>query len=256
MHFQMNQERKVPSSRRRLPGVAVMLPLLASAALLIASRNTQAQSPEWNGPWVGDWLKLPATNACGGMFSTGGIMILTLLEVSNIVTGVGGTTGHYCMDSGCRLLDYDDTLDSVVGTISGSTMNVILTAQFIDGSCAGGVNHYSITATNIPTTPPVIRGTMTQISGAAQGSSGPIFLVRYDSSTTTNHIVSPRRMSNGEVQMVFFGVGGRRYSLQASTNLTSWSLLRSFTYTNSPIIVSDTRPGNLPKRFYRVIPSP
>jgi len=175
-------------------------------------------------------------------------MVLTLLTTNdNIVTGIGGTSGHYCVNSSCQLLDHDDCSDAALGTISNQTMNVILTSLFIDGPCRGDVNQYSIKATNFGT---YMTGTMTQLG---EGGTGHIFLVKY-ASNPANQLVTSTKTLNEEFDLVFFGSVHSNYVFQTSTNLALWSTVSSFTCTNSPMIVSDKSAIKGPKRYYRIIP--
>lgn len=59
-------------------------------------------------------------------------------------------------------------------------------------------------------------------------------------------------LTNGTFQMAVYGTIGRTYFLQASTDLTNWITLFSFTCTNSPTIVVDTASKNFNQRFYRI----
>jgi hypothetical protein len=62
--------------------------------------------------------------------------------------------------------------------------------------------------------------------------------------------------SNGEVQLLVSGDAGPDYTVQASTNLTNWTVLLT---TNSPVTPFpwvDTNAGSFLRRFYRVLLGP
>ena len=63
-----------------------------------------------------------------------------------------------------------------------------------------------------------------------------------------------QRLPNGQFQLSAFVEAGRNYTLQASTNLISWTTLMNFTATNSPIILLDTNASSFTLRFYRIGP--
>ncbi|MGA2556269.1 MAG: LamG-like jellyroll fold domain-containing protein, partial [Verrucomicrobiota bacterium] len=59
--------------------------------------------------------------------------------------------------------------------------------------------------------------------------------------------------SDGTFQLMAYGQTGQAYTLQASTNLTSWISLLTFTCTNSPMSVADPTAKNFGRRFYRLV---
>ena len=59
--------------------------------------------------------------------------------------------------------------------------------------------------------------------------------------------------SNGGFQLIVYGQIGQAYTLQVSTNLTSWASLLTFTCTNSPMCVVDPTAKNFSLRFYRLV---
>ncbi len=61
------------------------------------------------------------------------------------------------------------------------------------------------------------------------------------------------RQSNGGFQIVFYGLVGTNYTLQASTDLTRWDSLFDFICTSAPTYVVDPAATNYPQRFYRAL---
>lgn len=59
--------------------------------------------------------------------------------------------------------------------------------------------------------------------------------------------------SNTSIQLVLAGTSNALYTLQASTNLATWSNLATFIMTNGAIEYTDLTSSNLPIRFYRLI---
>jgi hypothetical protein len=57
---------------------------------------------------------------------------------------------------------------------------------------------------------------------------------------------------NGNFELEVNGNLGQTYMLQASTNLTDWVTVLTFTCTNSPMVVADPDAGNHQRRFYRI----
>ncbi len=58
--------------------------------------------------------------------------------------------------------------------------------------------------------------------------------------------------ANGGFQLYVYGQIGETYTLQASTNLTSWVSILTFICTSSPTLVVDTAAKNYTHRFYRL----
>ncbi len=56
----------------------------------------------------------------------------------------------------------------------------------------------------------------------------------------------------GSFQVSFYGVAGRNYVFQASTNLTHWVALRTNTAGPGPVVFQDSQAGLFRRRFYRV----
>jgi uncharacterized repeat protein (TIGR01451 family) len=60
--------------------------------------------------------------------------------------------------------------------------------------------------------------------------------------------------TNGTYRMTVLGIPGQRYALLASTNLTDWVPILTFTSTNTSTVVLDPAAGNYARRFYRIGP--
>ena len=61
------------------------------------------------------------------------------------------------------------------------------------------------------------------------------------------------RTTNGGFQFRLSGLFGESYSLQASTNLTTWQTLTNIVNTNGNTLFLDTAATNFPRRFYRAV---
>ena len=62
-------------------------------------------------------------------------------------------------------------------------------------------------------------------------------------------------LTNGQVQLLFSGVPGQDYIVQASTNLTDWVPIAVLTASNGPLPFIDPAATNFPARFYRAYQS-
>jgi hypothetical protein len=69
----------------------------------------------------------------------------------------------------------------------------------------------------------------------------------------TAQLISIGFVNNSGFQMIFNGTLGSNYTLQASTDLKSWTSVRVFNCTNSPTLVIDPGAQYLGWRFYRVV---
>lgn len=68
----------------------------------------------------------------------------------------------------------------------------------------------------------------------------------------TNAIDVGTPMADGSFQMPFYGIPGKTYTLQASTDAHHWQNLNTFLCTNSPQNVSDPAASSYATRFYRM----
>ena len=64
-------------------------------------------------------------------------------------------------------------------------------------------------------------------------------------------ILSAAMLPNGQMQLLFAGLPGEVYTIQASTNLADWEPVSVLTATNAPLPFIDPAATNLPARFYR-----
>ena len=81
-------------------------------------------------------------------------------------------------------------------------------------------------------------------------SSPAILFVYTNTAQLAGQLTGPARSTNGQFQCNVIGVAGLAYAIQASTNLTKWTLLA----TNvSPYFFSDTNADAAPQRFYRSV---
>ena len=66
-------------------------------------------------------------------------------------------------------------------------------------------------------------------------------------------LISIGLITNSGFQIAFYGTIGSNYTLQASTDLASWTSVLIFTCTNLPALLIDPAANNLGCRFYRVV---
>jgi hypothetical protein len=64
--------------------------------------------------------------------------------------------------------------------------------------------------------------------------------------------IASQYMPNGQFQFLANVEVGRNYELQASTNLTNWKTIVTFTATNSPMVFLDPNATNFLQRYYRL----
>jgi hypothetical protein len=69
-------------------------------------------------------------------------------------------------------------------------------------------------------------------------------------------VVSSAQVTNGQFAMTITGDFGPDYTLQASTNLTTWSTLFTSNSPALPFNWTDSGSTNLPLRFYRILLGP
>jgi hypothetical protein len=60
-------------------------------------------------------------------------------------------------------------------------------------------------------------------------------------------------LANGQYQLVFSGVAGSNYVLQATTNLFTWTPISTNTALTTPFNLLDPKATNFPYRYYRVL---
>ncbi|MDB4459239.1 Ig-like domain repeat protein, partial [bacterium] len=86
-------------------------------------------------------------------------------------------------------------------------------------------------------------------------------LVISGTAPATDNIATPTPKSNGDVDIVFTGLPGVVYTVQASSDLSSgqpgWSTVATITAdSNGTVFHTETAVGSQPKRFYRVFVEP
>ena len=59
-------------------------------------------------------------------------------------------------------------------------------------------------------------------------------------------------VGGGNFQLQFSGANGFGYTVWASTNLTSWSVIGGGTFGNTPVTFTDTAAPGQPTKFYRI----
>jgi len=63
--------------------------------------------------------------------------------------------------------------------------------------------------------------------------------------------VSATMLPNGQFQLLFSGVPGTNYTVEASTNLINWTFIATLTPSNNPVPFIDPDATNFVERFYR-----
>jgi hypothetical protein len=72
-------------------------------------------------------------------------------------------------------------------------------------------------------------------------------------STASSFATNSARMTNGQFQFQLNGQIGGSYTLQASTNLTSWAAVTNVVSTNINMLLVDPGATNYGQRFYRIV---
>jgi hypothetical protein len=80
----------------------------------------------------------------------------------------------------------------------------------------------------------------TAISAAGRLNAVPVFAS------------SGQVIQGGKFQLQFSGASGFGYSILASTNLTSWRVIGTGIFSNTPVIFTDTNASVKPSQFYRI----
>ncbi len=138
-----------------------------------------------------------------------------------------------------------DTMVSLSSTSGGGTFlssvdgtTVISSVTISSGSSTAGF-YYKDSASGQP----AITGASGLLTPASQTETvNPISVVLSGSQ------IQP----NGNFQFQFSGSSGLGYSVWAGTNLTSWSIIDTGTFGNTPVTYTDTGATNYPTRFYRI----
>jgi uncharacterized delta-60 repeat protein len=81
-------------------------------------------------------------------------------------------------------------------------------------------------------------------------------LARLNGDHLASHLDPPRRMGNGQFQVVFYGENQAQYALLASSNLVDWISITNFTASSGAMPIVDPTASPPPKRFYRAVSVP
>ncbi len=177
--------------------------------------------------FLGSHLSLTITNGSGSFGSSGTYQLFASPAGSNYVvlgpTGQGLSSGTY---------SYTATTTNVATlTLEDSRLTGSVSLQIVFQT--GGAGSYFITSA----------------SGSQSGAFSSVSSSVGSSATVTPaHLFLPA-VSNSVFQAYLSGQAGATYKLEASTNLSTWSILSSFTLTDLSTNVSD--PSAAPCRFYR-----
>jgi len=136
--------------------------------------------------------------------------------------------------------------------IVGATGSNLLGYQWrFNGTDLVGASNSSFSLTNVQ---PANTGSYDVLVGNAAGlvASAPATL-----SVTLPDVrfLSAMVLSNDHVQLLFSGVPGQVYVVQASTNLVDWLPVSVLTATNGPLVFTYADTTNFPCRFYRAYQS-
>jgi len=63
-------------------------------------------------------------------------------------------------------------------------------------------------------------------------------------------------LADRRFQLGLQGPPGRNFDLFASSNLIDWNSIRTFSFTNAPMLIIDPASTNFDRRFYRLVPAP
>ncbi|PWU15850.1 MAG: hypothetical protein C5B50_14840 [Verrucomicrobia bacterium] len=80
--------------------------------------------------------------------------------------------------------------------------------------------------------------------------------VRVEDLTPTFHFTSAAVLTNGQTQLIFSGVPGQPYNIEASTNFLSWQTIGAVTGAATSVTFTDPAATNFPWRFYRAKQAP
>jgi hypothetical protein len=69
-------------------------------------------------------------------------------------------------------------------------------------------------------------------------------------------LVTPATISSNRIQLTITGDAGPDYTVQASTNLSTWTNLFTTNSPALPLLWVDTNANSFPRRFYRAVPDP
>jgi hypothetical protein len=134
--------------------------------------------------------------------------------------------------------------------LSYYTINIVPTASpeyYIAGTANAGPYLFSpvplLTLTTSDYVDFTVAGSSASINGVGVLSIG---------GGSAPSISSNPSYGSGAFQFQFSGTSGHGYTIQASTNLITWTNIGTGTFTASPATFTDTNAATYPKRFYRV----
>jgi uncharacterized repeat protein (TIGR03806 family) len=127
-------------------------------------------------------------------------------------------------------------------------------------TAAGGTTIYYTLDGSLPTTGSTLYSNQFQLASSATLRASA-FEAGFNNSLAVSaaFTVQPTlyfssvNFSNGQFQLVFAGIPGSNYVLQASTDLVAWINLSTNTAATNMFSLSDPQAANFPQRFYRVL---
>jgi hypothetical protein len=96
---------------------------------------------------------------------------------------------------------------------------------------------------------------VSNIAGSATSSNATLTLTNLPTGApgTFEAIAAQITNGTGSVQLSLTGTAGATYTLEVSTNLTTWTPLATFAMTNGAVQYLDTTASNSPVRFYLLV---
>ncbi|MEK7676816.1 MAG: Ig-like domain-containing protein [Verrucomicrobiota bacterium] len=92
------------------------------------------------------------------------------------------------------------------------------------------------------------------VSDGKATTAGPLWSFTTEAGVLPATVLADhKRFTNGLFQFRLSGLFGESYSVQASTNLTSWQTLTNIINTNANSLFLDTAATSFPRRFYRAV---
>ncbi len=115
-----------------------------------------------------------------------------------------------------------------------------------NGTNIAGATNPSLSLTNVQT-PNAGAYAVTVSNPAGLAASAPATL------SVNVRFLSVTLLTNGQAQLVFSGLPGQSYLIQASTNLSDWKPLSVLAVTNDPLPLIDPDAADFTRRFYRAL---
>ncbi len=234
----------------------------------------------WSAPANGSVMMDTAGSGFGSLlavYTGSSVGSLTLVATGDNPGGFGGSHAVFTATMGTT---YRITVDGYNGAQGGVTLNWIqptvpvFTTQPQGQTVIAGNNvTFTSEAIGIPAPTYQWKFNGANISGATSsnytkssvttGNSGDYTVVASNSASSTTSTTAVLNvydsasatlgsfaLSGGDFQFSITGVPGYGYIIQASTNLTSWTPIKT---NNSPFTFTDPQTTNYPRRFYRAI---